>query len=318
MERLRRVVPGEAAGFRRVRAGRGFRFLRDDGTDATPREKRRIRALAVPPAWTDVWIAVDPRAHIQAVGTDDAGRRQYLYHPRWRERRDRRKFVRALALAEALPAARARITRALHGGDEGERVRAAAVRLLDDAALRIGSERYRVRYGSRGLTTLRRRDVRVDGADISLSFPAKSGKRASVEITDPDLAEVLRDLANGPARTPLLARRRGRRRVRLTEAEVNAYIRTVTGGRFTAKDFRTLRATILAARSLAETGPAGSEPARRRAERVAVQVTADALGNTPAVARSSYIDPRVFRRYAQGRLLDLSVSPETAIRELLS
>lgn len=318
MASLIRVVPGEQAGFRRVRAGSGFRYLDETGAPVGDGDRERILDLAIPPAWQDVWIAAEPLAHIQAVGVDEAGRRQYLYHPLWRVRRDRRKFGRALALAEALPAARARVTRALREQEPTRsRVLATAFRLLDDAALRIGSERYLVRHGSRGLTTLRRRDVSVDGSTVALSFPAKSGRRASIEITDPVLADALSDLSAGPDRAPLLAYLRGRRRVRITPGEVNAYLREVTGGSFTAKDFRTLHGTILAADALARIGRLDSVRERRRAERLAVQATASALGNTTAVARGSYIDPRVFRQYSRGRMLDLSVSPETAIRRLL-
>lgn len=319
MASLVRVVPGQEAGFRRVRAGAGFRYIDAAGRPVGDGDRERILDLAIPPAWDDVWIAAESLAHIQAIGTDQAGRRQYLYHPLWRARRDRRKFTRALDLAEALPAARAKVTRALNDEEASRRrVLATAFRLLDDAALRIGSERYLVRHGSRGLTTLRRRDVNVDGSIVALSFPAKSGRRATIEITDPVLADALTDLAAGPGRAPLLAYRRGRRRVRITPGEVNAYLHEVTGGSFTAKDFRTLHGTILAADALSRIGGLDTVRERRRAERLAVQATASALGNTTAVARGSYIDPRVFRQYACGRTLDLTVSPETAIRRLLT
>lgn len=316
---LVRVAPGEDDGYRRVRAGSGFRYLDRGGAPVSGAERERIANLAIPPAWSDVWIAASPFAHIQAVGTDDAGRRQYLYHPQWRDRRDRRKFARALDLAEALPRARSAATRALRGEAlSRERVLAAAFRLLDDGALRIGSEEYLTRHGSRGLTTLRRRDVRIEGEAVTLSFPAKSGRRASIEITDAPLADVLSDLAVGSPRAPILAYRKGRRRVRITPAEVNAYLRGITGGGFTAKDFRTLHGTILAAATLARIGAWQTERERRQAERLAVRATADALGNTIAVARASYIDPRVFREYRRGRTLDLNVAPETAIRRLLA
>jgi DNA topoisomerase IB len=318
MTSLVRVIPGEDVGFRRVRSGSGFRYVDVDGNPVAAADRERIEDLVIPPRWSDVWIAADPLAHIQAVGTDDAGRRQYLYHPLWRVRRDRRKFSRALRLAEALPAARRRATRAL--GADGltkERALALAFRLLDDAALRVGSERYLVRHGSRGLTTLQRRDVRVDGSSVSLCFPAKSGRTAAVDVTDAVLADAVADFAVGSPRAPLLAYRKGRRRVRITPAEVNAYLCELTGASYSAKDFRTLHGTILAADALARIGPLESRQERRRAERLAVQATASGLGNTTAVARGSYIDPRVFREYARGRTLDLSVSPETAIRRLL-
>ncbi len=318
MAALVRVIPGEDVGFRRLRSGTGFRYLDVDGHPVQEADRERIKDLVIPPAWTDVWIAADPLAHIQAVGIDTAGRKQYLYHPLWRTKRDRRKYGRALDLAEALPHARGRVTRALQ--DERlskDKVLATAFRLLDDGALRIGSERYLARHGSRGLTTLRRRDVKVEGDKVSLSFPAKSGQTAAIEITDDVLAAVLDDLSAGPDRAPLLAYRRGRRRVRITPAEVNRFLKDVTGEGFTAKDFRTLHGTIMAADALARIGPMDTRKDRDRAERLAVQATASALGNTIAVARASYIDPRVFSLYARGKLLDLKVSPETAIRRLL-
>lgn len=319
MADLVRVMPGEDRGFGRVRSGSGFRYVDPDGEPVAASDRERIRDLAIPPAWTDVWIAADPRAHIQAVGTDAAGRRQYLYHPLWRVRRDRRKFARSLRLAEALPAARRRATKALQAeGLTRGRALALAFRLLDDAALRVGSERYLVRHGSRGLTTLQRRDVHVVGSSVSLRFPAKSGRTAAVEVQDAVLADAVADFAAGSRRAPLLAYRKGRRRVRITPAEVNAYLRELTGASYSAKDFRTLHGTIVAADTLARIGVPSSRADRRRAERLAVQVAASALGNTTAVARGSYIDPRVFREYGRGRVLDLTVSPETAIRRLLS
>lgn len=318
MARLIRVVPGQDPGFRRVRSGSGFRYVDPAGIAAPEADQERIHDLVIPPAWHDVWIAADPLAHIQAVGIDGAGRKQYLYHPLWRVSRDRRKFVRALDLAAALPRARAQVTRALaQEGQTKERALAIAFRLLDDAALRIGSERYLVRHGSRGLTTLRRRDVRVEGNDLALSFPAKSGRTASIEITDAALAEALADFAAGKSGAFLLAYRRGRRRVRITPVEVNTYLGEVTGASFTAKDFRTLHGTIIAADALARIGELDSRNHRSQAARLAVQAAATALGNTTAVARGSYIDPRVFGQYARGRTLDLTVTPETAIRRLL-
>ena len=318
MAKLIRVVPGQDPGFRRQRTGSGFRYVDPAGAPAPEADRERIGDLVIPPAWTDVWIAADPLAHIQAVGIDGAGRKQYLYHPLWRVSRDRRKFVRALDLAAALPSARAQVTRALReDGQTRERALAIAFRMLDDAALRIGSERYLARHGSRGLTTLRRRDVRVDGRDVALSFPAKSGRTASIEIEDESLADALTDFATGASNAFLLAYRKGRRRVKITPAEVNAYLKEVLGASFTAKDFRTLHGTIIAADALARIGPLDRKGQRGQAERLAVQAAATALGNTTAVARNSYIDPRVFRQYARGRTLDLDVSPETAIRRLL-
>lgn len=318
MARLKRVRPLEDAGIRRLRAGRGFRYVDARGNAVRTRDLERIRALVIPPAWQDVWICARDDGHIQAVGTDDAGRRQYLYHPRWSAGRDRGKYARMLDLAEALPRARGRVTSSLRREQlDRERVLAASFRLLDTAAPRIGSEKAFARHGSRGLTTLQRRDAAVDSPTVSLRFPGKSGQRQSLEIDDEDLAAVVALLATGRARSPLLAWQRGRRRVPLHPDDVNRYVRALTGGRFTAKDFRTLRGTILAADALARIGPVDTERQRADAERLAVRATAEALGNTPAVARGSYIDPRVFRRYRDGNVLDTSISAESALRGLL-
>ena len=312
------MQPGGDAGIRRIRAGAGFRYLAADGSPVVRADRERIHALVIPPAWTDVWISAEADGHIQAVGTDDAGRRQYLYHPRWRERRDKGKFARALRLAEALPGARRRVTTSLRAeGLSRERVLAASFRLLDQGAPRIGSARYLERHGSRGLTTLHRRDASVEASVVTLTFPAKSGQRAFIEVDDAELADAVTELVAGRPRAPLLAYRKGKNRVPLKPDEVNAYIREIAGGRFTAKDFRTLRGTILAAEALARIGTVATERERKHAEGLAVRATAAALGNTPAVARSSYIDPRVFARYGRGRLLDLTKSPESAIRALL-
>lgn len=318
MPRLTIVRPGEDAGYRRVRSGSGFRYLDPDGATVTGADAERARALVIPPAWTDVWISAAELGHIQATGIDDVGRRQYIYHPTWSEHRDKGKYARALALAETLPRARRRVTTSIRRPDlDRERVLAVAFRLLDQAAPRVGSETYLSQHGSRGLTTLRRRDAVVDGTEIRFDFPGKSGKRQNLHIDDGDLAAVIELLSAGRPASPLLAYTRGRRRVALTPKDVNVYVRTMTGGRFTAKDFRTLRGTIVAADALARIGSVDTKTDRKRAEVLAVKAAAGALGNTPTVARGSYIDPRVFRRYRRGELLDTSVSAETAIRSLL-
>lgn len=318
MPRLRKVRPGRDLGYRRVRSGSGFRYVDADGSPVPPDERERIAGLVIPPAWSDVWIAAAANGHIQATGVDEAGRMQYLYHPDWSARRDKGKYARALDLAERLPRARARVTPSLRRDDiDRERVLATAFRLLDQAAPRVGSERYFSAHGSRGLTTLQRRDAAVEDGVTRLRFPGKSGKRQSLVIDDADLAAVISLLAAGRPAAPLLAYARGRRRVPLSPRDVNAYVRSVTGGTFTAKDFRTLRGTIRAAEELARIGPASRKADRKRAEVRAVAAAAETLGNTPTVARGSYIDPRVFSRYRRGAVLDTSISPETAIRALL-
>lgn len=318
MARLIRVRPFEDPGFRRLRSGRGFRYVDHSGSAVGDTDAERAHALVIPPAWREVWIAREPDAHIQAVGTDEAGRRQYLYHSEWTKRRDKGKFARALDLAEALPRARRRVTQSLRrDAIDRERVLAVSFRLLDQVAPRVGSARYFATNGSRGLTTLQRRDAEVDGIHVTLSFPAKSGKRAFLELDDEDLAAAIGELVGGRSRAPLLAYARGRKRVPLTPGDVNAYVRTLTGGSFTAKDFRTLRGTILAAEALARIGTVDTKTDLKRAENLAVRATAEKLGNTPAVARNSYIDPRVFRLYRRGHLLDLDGSRDAAIRRLI-
>jgi DNA topoisomerase IB len=316
--RLIRVRPYDDPGYRRVRAGKSFRYVDHTGKAAPAPDAERAHALVIPPAWREVWISRDPRGHIQAVGTDDAGRTQYLYHSDWSKRRDKGKYARALDLAESLPRARGRVTQSLRREAlDRERVLAVAFRLLDQVAPRVGSARYFASNGSRGLTTLQRRDAEVDGAHVTLSFPAKSGKRAFLQLDDDDLAATVAELRTGRPRAPLLAYVRGRRRVPLTPGDVNAYVRSLTGGSFTAKDFRTLRGTIMAAEALARIGTVDTKTDLKRAELLAVRATAEKLGNTPSVARASYIDPRVFALYRRGRLMDLDGSRDNAIRKLI-
>lgn len=318
MPRLRTVSPSTDPGYRRIRSGAGFRYTDADGASLPSAERERAVALVIPPAWTEVWISAAANGHIQATGIDDAGRMQYLYHPQWSAGRDRGKYARALQLAESLPRARGRVTSSLRRPElDQERVLAAAFRLLDQAAPRVGSKTYLSTHGSRGLTTLRRRDAAVEGTVISLDFPGKSGKRQNLHIDDGDLSAAVELLAAGRPSSPLLAFSRGRRRVPLTPKDVNVYVRTMTGGRFTAKDFRTLRGTILAADALARIGQVDTKKDLKRAEVLAVKAAAEALGNTPTVARGSYIDPRVFTRYRRGLVLDTTISPESAIRALI-
>jgi DNA topoisomerase I len=321
--RIRRSDP-TGPGFTRL-AGDEPRYVDASGRPVSDEEVlERIRALVIPPAWLDVWISPYPDGHIQAVGTDAAGRRQYLYHEEWRRKRDAVKFERMLELAEALPGARRAVTRELRlEGQSRSRSLAAAFRMIDRAALRIGEDRYRRAYGSRGLTTLLCQDVSIADDVIELRFPSKSGQGWDSSFRDPELAGYLAELVAGRrASARLLAWRplTGRRRAwhALHPAEVNEYIRLRTGVEASAKDFRTLRGTIVAADTLARVGIATTRRARDAAEREAVKRAASALGNTPAVARASYIDPRVFDRYRNGELLDVRRSPEAALTALLT
>jgi DNA topoisomerase-1 len=303
MVRTRRV-DCSGPGIRRLRRGRGFAYTGVDGQPVgDPEVLARIRALVIPPAWRDVWICPIPNGHLQAVGTDAAGRRQYLYHRAWRTRRDQEKFDHMLEFARALPGLRRRVAADL--AEEGltrERVLACATRLLDRGFFRMGSEGYAEQNQTYGLATIHQRHVRLHGDVIAFDYVTKGGKRRLQSVLDPEAREVvaalLRRRGGGPE---LLAFRRGGAWVDVRSEDVNAYIKERTGGDFTAKDFRTWAATVLAAVALASSFPvARSRTARTRAVRRAVQEVAQYLGNTPAVCRASYIDPRLFDRYRSG------------------
>lgn len=282
--------------------------------------RARIEALVIPPAWTDVWICPYPNGHIQATGVDAAGRRQYLYHPTWREQKDRIKFDRVLSLAESLPGARRRVTMDLRTeGNTRERALAAAFRMLDTGALRVGSERYAEEHGSHGLSTLLCSHARIAGDVVLLEFPGKSGQEWSSELRDAELADVLRALKRRGPTARLLAWRDERGWHPLSAEDINDYVRERTGGDFTAKDFRTLHGTVAAARALAKAGPQPTPTARKRVITAAVREVAELLGNTPAVARSSYIDPRLIDHFDDGRTIDPKRldSAESELRALL-
>ncbi len=302
MARLRTVSPN-ARGWTRRRAGKGFVYLDADGQRLPAEEVERIRSLAIPPAWKDVWICPYPSGHIQAVGTDDAGRRQYLYHPGWRVKRDQMKFDRVTEAARKLPRARREVL--AHLGLDGmplERASAAAVRLLDLGYFRIGSDAYTDTNGSFGLTTLERRHVRCRGQRLVFSFTGKSGIEHTIEIEDDVVRAALdrmRRRRGGGDR--LLAYQNSRRWTPLDAPTVNVYLRELLGGDLTAKDFRTWHATVLAATALAMSDePGDTKRSRQRAVKAAVQEVADYLGNTPTIAKNSYIDPRVIDLYEDG------------------
>lgn len=306
--RLRRSDP-YGTGYRRVRRGRGFRYLDPSGEPVTdPDTLERIKALVIPPAWSEVWICPWPNGHIQAIGTDDAGRRQYIYHSRFRALQERAKHEHVLEFAERLPEARERITADLGRSGLGrERVLACAARLLDLGLFRIGSDRYVEANGSYGLTTLLCEHAVVRrGGIVEFAYHGKSGRDLTVAVADPDVHRAVRALMRG--RDPherILVYRDGKSRRELHAEELNTYLRDLFELDVSAKDFRTWHATVLAAVALAVSTRAGraSDAARRRAEARAAREVADYLGNTPAVCRSSYINPRVFELYEQGRTI---------------
>lgn len=300
MVRLRRVSPDEP-GWSRVRHGRGFRYLGVDGVSLTPVDVERCKRLVIPPAWTEVWICPFEHGHLQAVGTDDAGRRQYLYHEEWRRQRDAEKFASMESFARSLLRNR-RLARHDLGRDEPDLTRACAVAfgLLDLGLFRIGNEQYRAANGSHGLTTLDRDHVTVQGQRIALHYPGKSGQVVDGSVRDERLADAvcaMLDRDGGSERA--FAWRDEDAWHDLDSATVNAYVADVLGPGFTAKNFRTWRGTVIAARSLA-LADASTAMARKRAISAAMKETAGHLGNTPAVARSSYVDPRVVDLFEQG------------------
>ena len=293
----------DGPGIRRARRGRGFSYVGPRGAPADRETLDRIRALAIPPAWTDVWICPDPMGHLQASGTDAAGRRQYLYHERWRARRDAEKFDRMLAFAHRLPQVRERVAADLERSRlPREKALAVAVRLLDLALFRVGSETYARDNGSFGLATIRRDHVRTSGDTVRFDYRAKSGQRRIQKVTDADLARIVRTLKRRRDDHPeLLAYRNGSGWRDVRSEDVNAYVKELAGEAFSAKDFRTWHGTVFAAVALALIGEVpGTQAARRRRISEAVRAVASELGNTPAVARASYIDPRLLDRYEEG------------------
>src|SRR6478735_2083192 len=302
--RLRRSrLTGEC--ITRRRRGRGFGYYHADGSAVTDRETvDRIRALAIPPAWQEVWICPWPNGHIQAVGTDARGRKQYRYHDHWRELRDREKFDRMLEFGQALPWLRRVTDRHLRRrGPTRERVLAGAVRLLDRGFFRIGGENYAEENGTYGLATMQRRHVRLEPENVVVfDYVAKGGQGRVQSVVDPQVYRLVSELKRRRGGTPdLLAYKNRGRWHDVVSSDVNAYIKDVAGEEFTAKDFRTWTATVLAAVGVAVSGrAAASATARKRAISRTVQEVAHYLGNTPAVCRASYIDPRVFDHYAAG------------------
>ncbi len=301
------AVPGltrsdpHGPGFTRERISGGFRYHDRSGAEVTsPETLRRIGALGIPPAWKDVWISPDPLGHIQATGVDSRGRTQYRYHQVWREQRDTQKFAHMLRFADALPALRSATARDLGRRHlDRDRVTAAAVRLIDLGLFRIGGEKYAELDHHYGATTLRRHDVTVMRDGVAFDYIAKEGKRRTITITDPAVRSVVRVLLGSDSTSESLFAIPDANTWRpLRSHEVSSYIATRAGGHFTAKEFRTWNATVLMALLLASADPAPTARSRKSAITAAVRGVADWLGDTPAVARASYIDPRVISRYS--------------------
>jgi DNA topoisomerase I len=310
MPRLRRSDCA-APGIARRRRGRGFEYRDPDGERIDdPETLERIAELGIPPAWRDAWICLDPQGHLQATGVDAAGRKQYLYHERWRAHRDRLKFDSMVLFGQALPRLRRRVSRDLRAPGGGatplpvaelgrERVLACATRLLDVGLFRIGSEDYAEQNDSYGLSTLRREHVSVQDGAVLFDFPAKSGQQRIQEVHDRDVLRVIAALRRRRSGEQLLAwRQHGW--TELDADDVNAYIKRHAGEEFSAKDFRTWSGTVLAAVELAAIEQRGEKVSRKRAVSATIKSVAEQLGNTPAVCRASYVDPRVIDRYSDG------------------
>jgi DNA topoisomerase IB len=295
-------------GITRRRRGKGFEYIDEDGTRIDePEVIARIRELGIPPAWKDVWICPYPLGHLQATGIDAAGRKQYLYHPRWRARRDAEKFDDMARFARALPKLRAQVEDDLDGdGLDRGRVLACAIRLLDRGFFRIGSEEYTVQNASYGLATMCKRHVTLAGdGEMVFDYPAKSGQRRIQAVVDPEASAVVAALKRRRGGgEELLAFKEGRRWRDVRSEDINVYIKQATSEDFSAKDFRTWNATVLAAVALSVSGSvAGTKTGRQRAISRAIKEVAHYLGNTPAVCRASYIDPRVFDAYRGGLVI---------------
>ena len=301
-----RYVRDDSPGIRREMGRRGFRYYRADGRlIRRAAELERITALAIPPAWKDVWICPDRRGHLQATGRDARGRKQYRYHAKWRECRDGTKYDRMPAFAAALPTIRERTRRDLaRPGLPREKVLATVVQLLEKSLIRVGNEEYAKVNGSVGLTTMKNRHVDVKGGTLRFEFKGKSGKKHCVDVTDRQLARIVRDCRDLPGQELFQYVGDDGRRRRIGSGDVNAYLKEVTGQDFTAKDFRTWAGTVLASTALrAMDGPDAASPTRVKKDiNLAIEAVAGVLGNTKAVCRKSYIHPAIIDSYVAGRL----------------
>jgi DNA topoisomerase-1 len=310
-----RYVSSAAKGIERRRTGAHFRYVAPDGSAVRDGATlARIRSLAIPPAWTSVWICAHPDGHVQATGRDARGRKQYRYHARWREARDESKYDRVASFARALPRIRRRVRADLaRPGLKRDKVLATVVRLLETTFMRVGNEAYARENESFGLTTLRERQVRVRGARLRFKFRGKSGVEHRIEVSDPLLARLVRRMQDLPGEELFCyVDDSGETRV-IESADVNAYLREAAGDAFTSKDFRTWAGSLLAARALRSCGLFASAAQARKNVVRAVEAVARQLGNTKAVCRKCYIHPAIFESYLEGRLGALRARSDEAL-----
>jgi DNA topoisomerase-1 len=303
-----RYYPDSKPGFTRRKANikGGFHFFDAAGKRITnPAETQRIRSLAIPPAYTDVWICPSPRGHLQATGRDARGRKQYRYHARWRETADANKYGRVMAFAAALPGIRKRVDADLsRPGLPREKVLATVVKLLETTLIRVGNEEYARNNHHYGLTTLRNRHVRIKGGNIEFSFRGKSGIDHSVELQNPRLAKIVKRCQELPGQDLFQYLDEDGQRQSLDSTDVNAYLQEISGQPFTAKDFRTWAGTVLAAMALREFESFDTQAAAKKNIVSAIEHVAERLGNTPSVCRKCYVHPAILEAYVDGSMLD--------------
>ncbi|HVF99947.1 MAG TPA: DNA topoisomerase IB [Chloroflexia bacterium] len=317
-----RYVSDSRTGITRRKSGRGFTYTDPKGerlTDA--KELARIKALAIPPAWSDVWISPYPNGHIQATGRDDKGRKQYRYHNRWREVRDETKYGRMIEFGRALPKIREQVDKDLaKKALSRERVLATLVRLLETTFIRVGNEEYARTNNSFGLTTMRCRHISVRGDKVQFKFRGKSGKCHAITVDDPRLARVIRRCQELPGQELFGYIDDEGRRCTVTSDDVNQYLHEITGQHFTAKDFRTWGGTVLAAISLQASEPAEKATQARKNVVAAIQEVSERLGNTPAICRKSYVHPSVISTYLEGTLHTLLAAgdPKQAVEKMVT
>lgn len=309
-----RYVTDALSGIRRERDGDSFRYFGPDGQPINDAEElQRFKLLAIPPAWTEVWICPRPNGHLQATGRDAKGRKQYRYHPRWREVRDQTKYDRMIAFGEALPRIRERVARDLAlSGMPREKVLAAVVRLLETTCIRVGNEEYVRQNHSFGLTTLRNRHVDVEGSTLRFHFTGKSGKKQVVELHDRRLARIVKRCREIPGHHLFeCLDEQGQTRA-VESGDVNDYLREISGEEFTAKEFRTWEGTVLAVRALRECGACDSQTQAKKNIVQAIDRVTEQLGNTRAVCRKYYVHPAVLDAYMNGSLVTECVVSEGA------
>jgi DNA topoisomerase-1 len=300
-----RYVRDDSPGIRRKKAGKGFAYLLPSGARlADPRVLRRLKSLAVPPAWTDVWLCPSAYGHVQATGRDARGRKQYRYHAAFREMRESAKFEHLFAFAQALPTIRTRVAEHMaRRGLAREKVLATVVHLLETTLIRVGNDDYAKHNKSYGLTTLKSRHVAIDGSEIRFRFTGKSGKQWSLKLRDRRVAKIIRACQELPGQELLQYFDESGKLRAVTSSDVNAYLKEITGRDVTAKDFRTWAGTVLAALALKEFEIFNTIAEAKRNLRATIAQVAVRLGNTPTICRKCYIHPEVLKAYLAGKLM---------------